>query len=176
MTSVVADSVIRFVPPEERFYAGGPTSVRGFGRNEMGPVVYIGDRLDSLGFPVNLRSSPIGSSAIALANVELRLPSPILAQRLGFSAFVDAGQLWEEAGDQLVASGARVTPGVGMRFLTPLGPMRLDVAYRGYPRTTGRLYIVSGTSLELADRAFRPRSGRGLLDRLELHFSVGNAF
>lgn len=178
LTTVIADSAIRFVPQEERFYAGGPTTVRGFPRNEMGPVVYVADSLDQSGDPVNLRSSPLGSSAIVLGNLELRMPSPILPGRLGFSLFVDAGELWEEAPEGLVAAGLKITPGAGMRLLTPLGPMRLDVAFNGYLRQAGRLYLIDRATgnLVLADLAYRPRRGTSLLHRLQLHFSVGNAF
>ena len=101
MSAFVAGTSIRFVPPEERFYAGGPSSVRGFGRNEMGPLVYVADSMaldpssgDSV--PVGVRTSPIGSYAIALANFELRMPSPVWPSRLRLAAFVDAGELWDQ--------------------------------------------------------------------------------
>ena len=37
----VATQTGNFIPPEQRFYAGGPNDVRGFDRNELGPVVYV---------------------------------------------------------------------------------------------------------------------------------------
>lgn len=184
----VADSSIRFVPPEERFYAGGPTSVRGFGRNEMGPVVYVADSMvldpasnDSV--PAGVRTSPIGSYAIALANFELRMPSPVWPSRLRLAAFVDAGQLWDQAAGGLLPSGLKVTPGVGVRVGTPLGPLRLDVAYNDYPRQLGPLYVVSRTAsgapgqliLE-RERYPGPPLGTGFFQRLQFQFSVGEAF
>jgi outer membrane protein insertion porin family len=186
-SAFVAGTSIRFVPPEERFYAGGPSSVRGFGRNEMGPLVYVADSMvldpasgDSV--PVNVRTSPIGSYAIALANVELRMPSPVWPSRLRFAAFVDAGELWDQTAGGLMPAGLKVTPGVGLRVGTPLGPLRLDVAYNEYPRQKGPLYLVSQTGtgalqlkLQQSDYPGPPRGG-GFLQRLQVQFSVGEAY
>ena len=183
----VAGTSIRFVPPEERFYAGGPSSVRGFGRNEMGPLVYVADSMvfdpasgDSV--PVDLRTSPIGSYAIALANLELRLPSPVWPSRLRLAAFVDAGELWDQTAGGLMPAGLKVTPGLGLRVGTPLGPLRLDVAYNDYPPQKGPLYLVSqapGGALQLKleqDDYPGPPRGRSFFQRLQIQFSVGEAY
>ena len=184
----VADSSIRFVPPEERFYAGGPASVRGFGRNEMGPLVYVADSIvpnpaTGVGVPYGLRTSPIGSYAIALANLELRFPSPIWQSRLRLVAFVDAGGLWDQTAGGLMAAGLRITPGLGVRLVTPLGPLRFDVAYNGYPRQQGPLYLVSPpTSSSPGQLVLRqenypgPPRGTSFLQRLQFQFSVGEAY
>jgi outer membrane protein insertion porin family len=175
-------STFRFIPPSERFYAGGATSVRGFSRNAMGPIVYVADFVpaDPMAFPdsvIGLRSSPLGSSAVALANVELRTPAPFLPQRLGFAIFVDAGELWQETPTgQFIPSGVRITPGAGIRMATPLGPMRLDIGYNDYPDQRGRLYLVSGDQLELKAENFPPPRQRRFINRLTWHFSVGQAF
>lgn len=175
------DSTIRFVPPEERFYAGGPSSVRGFGRNEMGPVVYVADSVT--GDPAvdstvhGLRTSPLGSNAIALVNVELRFPSPVWPSLLRLAAFVDAGQLWNKTRGRLIPSGVRITPGLGLRLATPLGPMRLDAAYNPYDRQVGKLYEINGTTLDLVTDSYPvTQRGRSFLRRLQFHFSVGQAF
>ncbi|MDP3774298.1 MAG: BamA/TamA family outer membrane protein, partial [Gemmatimonadales bacterium] len=182
--STVPGGAIRFVPPEERFYLGGPSSVRGFGRNEMGPVVYVADRADTsltagtITYP-GLRTSSLGSNAIALANLELRFPSPLLSSRFRLAAFVDAGQLWDQTTGGLIPSGWRATPGLGLRVATPLGPMRFDAAYNGYDRQVGPLYIVNKTAgtLDLEKSNFRgPARGASFLGRLQFHFSVGQAF
>lgn len=182
--STVADSVIRFVPPEERFYLGGPSTVRGFGRNEMGPVVYVADRADTslttgtITYP-GLRTSSLGSNAIALASLELRFPSPLVSSRFRLAAFVDVGQLWDQTTGGLIPSGWRATPGLGLRVATPLGPMRFDAAYNGYDRQVGPLYIVNKTAgtLDLEKSDFRgPARGASFLGRLQFHFSVGQAF
>jgi len=179
----VADSAIRFVPPEERFYAGGPSTVRGFGRNELGPVVYVADslRLDPLSgdsIPVNVRTSPVGSYAIMLANAELRFPSPVWPSRLRLVAFVDVGRLWDLGEQGLVSAGFRVTPGVGVRFITPLGPLRLDVGYNDYPRLSGPLYVTVPATAGAPGRLdLKPgRYGGAARGRLQFHISVGRAF
>lgn len=183
----VADSAIRFVPPEERFYAGGPSSVRGFGRNELGPVVYVADDTSSSGgdiIPTGLRTSPLGSYAIVLANAELRFPSPVLPSRLRLAAFVDVGRLWDQGQSGLASAGFRVTPGVGLRVGTPLGPLRVDVAYNDYPRIVGPLYVaVAPTETEpegrfgLVTPDYRGlRRGDTLFQRLQFQISVGQAF
>jgi len=184
----VADSSIRFVPPEERFYAGGPASVRGFGRNEMGPLVYVADSIapdpvTHQDVPWGLRTSPIGSYAIALANLELRFPSPVWGSRLRLAAFVDAGELWDQTAGGLLPAGLRITPGVGLRVGTPLGPLRVDVAYNEYPRQAGPLYVVSPPTssspgqLVLKDENYAgPALGTTFLKRLQFQFSVGEAF
>jgi outer membrane protein assembly complex protein YaeT len=186
----VADSSIRYVPPEERFYAGGPASVRGFGRNEMGPLVYVADsvKTDSTtgrDVPYGLRTSPLGSYAIALANLELRFPSPIWGSRLRLAAFVDVGELWDETVGRLIPAGLRITPGVGLRVGTPLGPLRVDVAYNDYPRQPGPLFVASppvgkvGGQLQLWPRPYPPPGttvGGSFFKQLQFQFSVGEAF
>lgn len=180
-TSRIGALTLAYVPPNDRFYAGGPTTVRGFGRNEMGPLVYVVDtlRVNPGGDTtfVGLRSSPLGSSAIALANVELRLPTPLWGGHVGLNLFVDSGELWDYDGSSYVAGGFRVTPGLGMQITTPLGPMRLDAAYNGYATTPGRLYEIRGTDLQLRIPDFPGRTrGSTFLSRLQFHFSVGLAF
>ena len=98
----VASGTGAFIPPEQRFYAGGPNDVRGFDRNELGPVVYVvpqsqvdtatarGREID----PDSVRVAATGGNSLALANIELRVPSPILSSRLRLAAFVDAGGVW----------------------------------------------------------------------------------
>ena len=184
----VADSSIRYVPPEERFYAGGPATVRGFGRNAMGPVVYVADSITTdpkSGLPVEwgLRTSPLGSYAMTLANLELRFPSLIWPSRLRLAAFVDAGELWDETAGRLIPAGLKVTPGFGVRLGTPLGPVRVDVAYNGYPRQSGPLYVVSpptsttpGQLVEQANPYPAQPPGRTFFQRLQFQFSVGEAF
>ena len=136
-----------FIPPEQRFYGGGPNDVRGYQRNELGPVVYVVsqthlDSTSALGLPLSPDSVTVaatGGNTIALGNVELRAPSPIFSSRVRLAAFVDAGGVWQR-GASNSSPGIRVTPGVGLRISTPLGPARLDVAYNPYGLEPGTLF------------------------------------
>ncbi len=185
----VNDTAIYFVPPEERFYAGGPSSVRGFGRNEMGPLVYVADSIrpsptnpqDTLYY--GLRTSPTGSYAIALGNLELRFPAPIWPSRLRLAVFCDVGELWNQTGVFLLPGGFKVTPGIGLRLGTPLGPVRLDVAYNAYAPQPGSLYEVQTDSAgRVTELTFRRSNftglarGNGFFQRLQFQFSVGEAY
>ena len=177
----------QFVPPDQRFYAGGPNSVRGYARNELGPRVYVTDSIIARGTDTtlrNLRASPTGGNTVVTANLELRVPTPIFPDRVRLGLFVDVGQVWER-GDTLTAvSGLRVTPGLGLRFITPLGPVRLDAAYNGYPQEPGPLYLLDNTNKSLTavlDPAgkqvlYRPQLPGGFWRRVVVQFAVGQAF
>jgi outer membrane protein insertion porin family len=180
-TSTVGGLALPYVSPADRFYAGGPSTVRGFARNAMGPLVYVADSLranpagDTTYF--GLRSSPLGSAAILLANAELRLPTPLWGGRIGINLFVDSGELWESSGKDFAPGGFKVTPGLGVQMMTPLGPMRVDAAYDGYAPQRGRLYLIQGQALNLANPDFAgPGRGSSFLSKIQYHFSVGLAF
>ena len=177
----------QFVPPDQRFYAGGPNSVRGYARNELGPRVYVTDSIIVQGTDTtlrNLRASPTGGNTVVTANLELRVPTPIFPDRVRLGLFVDVGQVWER-GDTLTAvSGLRVTPGLGLRFITPLGPVRLDAAYNGYPQEPGPLYLLDKTNKSLTavldpggrQVLLRPPMQSGFWRRVVVQFAVGQAF
>ena len=176
---------VGYVPPDQRFYGGGPNSVRGYGRNGLGPRVYISDNItiDSTG-PTpdttfnDLKNAATGGNSAFVLNAELRFPSPVFAQRVRLGLFVDVGQVWER-GDELAAiQGVRVTPGAGVRFTTPLGPVRVDVAYNGYPPERGPLlYQATPDSIIQARPDFAPPGpGKSFWRRLVLQLAVGQAF
>jgi len=137
----VASQSGAFIPPEQRFYAGGPNDVRGFDRHELGPVVYVVPEgaVSPVINPDSVRVAATGGNSLAVANLELRVPSPVLSSRLRLAAFVDAGGVWQRGGNERTAV-IRVTPGVGLRIGTPLGPARLDVAYNPYKLQRGALF------------------------------------
>jgi len=171
----------RFVPPDQRFYAGGPNSVRGYSRNGLGPLVYWTDSLVVSGTDTtyrNIRASPTGGNTVFTANLELRVPSPIFPDRVRLGLFVDVGQVWERGDTLTTVSGLRVTPGLGLRFITPLGPVRLDAAYNGYPQEPGPLYYLNDTdkSLTATGKTINPGLPRGFRRRVVLQFAVGQAF
>jgi outer membrane protein insertion porin family len=175
-----AGDVANFVPPEQRFYAGGPNDVRGYNRNQLGPLVYVvrETAIDTLGnIPEDsVQIAATGGNSIIVANVELRVPSPFLGDRLRFAVFADGGTVWERGGSGPGSTiGFRVTPGGGIRFVTPLGPVRVDAAYSFSVLPPGRLYQVeaSGDLQQIRDSYQKTRkTGRGWV----FQFSVGQAF
>jgi len=171
-----------FLPPDERFYAGGANTVRGYARNTLGPGVYVTDEVTTDPETGRVEPSdgvqfvPIGGTALAIANAELRFPSPFYPQRLRLAAFVDAGtvssgNLWEF--DEQVW---RITPGVGLRINTPVGPARLDAAFNPYPNTRGPLFLATedGALVRVND-SFQTDRG-GFFSRFRLHLAIGQAF
>ncbi len=97
------------LPPDQRFYAGGSATVRGYRFQTLGPQ-----------FP---DGKPIGGTAITAGTVELR-------QRIwgnfGAAVFLDAGQV--TANGQPFSGNWHAGAGAGARYYTPIGPIRLDVA------------------------------------------------
>jgi outer membrane protein insertion porin family/translocation and assembly module TamA len=163
----------RYTPPEDRFYLGGPNTVRGFAQNRLGPVVYVLDAVEgSAEAPDSvLRTSAAGGNLLGLANVELRLPLPG-GDRFRGVAFVDAGFIAERFGE--IGKRFRLTPGAGVRIRTPVGAVRLDVGYNPYPSEEGPLFEQVAESLVQVREAYRP--ARSWIDHFRLHFSIGQAF
>ncbi|MFI5211171.1 MAG: autotransporter assembly complex family protein, partial [Gemmatimonadales bacterium] len=170
-----------FIPPEYRFYAGGPNDVRGYDVNGLGPLVYLvqGDTVtpglvdSASNGSIPVAYSPTGGNTLTVGNVELRVPFPIFPSRLRFAVFVDAGMLWERGETDLSPALMRVTPGFGFRLNTPIGPLRLDVGYNGYPNQPGPLYLQKPDgSITLIQPDFTKPTGTGW----KLHFAIGQAF
>jgi translocation and assembly module TamA len=97
------------LPPDQRFYAGGSGTVRGYRFQTLGPQ-----------FPDR---KPTGGTAISTATVELRQR---ILDNYGVVAFIDAGQVTSN-GDPLSGSWHEGA-GIGARYYTSIGPIRLDVA------------------------------------------------
>ena len=171
----------QFVPPDQRFYAGGPNSVRGYARNGLGPRVYVSDSFDVSGTDTtyrNIQAAATGGNTVLTANVELRLPVPIFPDRVLVGLFVDVGQVWERGDTLSRVTGLRVTPGLGLRFVTALGPVRLDAAYDGYPQEAGRLYFLNKKdgSITATGKTVHPPLPPGFWRRVVVQFAVGQAF
>jgi outer membrane protein assembly factor BamA len=172
-----------YIPPERRFYAGGPNSVRGYGRNALGPTAYAYrvDLLEENGERelVEMEDTAIvatatGGTQTVVASAELRMPSPWFSEFLRLAAFVDAGHL-SVPGEGLGTQGLRVTPGVGARVMTPVGPIRLDIGYNPHPPEPGPLYEVDRDGIRRVMESYQPPARR-FWNRFRVHFAVGQAF
>jgi outer membrane protein insertion porin family/translocation and assembly module TamA len=198
-TSGVNDNLLH---PRKRFYLGGATSVRGFAENQLGPRVltisreklrgitdtatqcanadirtcdpnapYIKDR--------DFQALPLGGNLVAEASVEFRFP--VFGDFLG-AVFVDGGYLAQTTDKSLPKSQAAITPGIGVRYLSPVGPIRVDVGLN--PITTEKLTVVTEDTVDgrnqlitlpkSMQRTYSPVSG--FLSRLALHLSIGEAY
>lgn len=163
-----------FIPPERRFYLGGPFTVRGYEQNRLGPWAYAvrvrpGNpvREDTLG-------SPTGGTSVVVGTVELQIAS---SEDLRWAAFVDAGQVWARD-PALVDSPLRLTPGAGVRYRTGVGLLRVDLAWNPYGLAGGPLYRAEadGEPLRVLEPRFTPPDGLGFWDRFKIHLALGNVF
>jgi outer membrane protein assembly complex protein YaeT len=128
------------VPFAKKFFLGGATSIRGWGRYEVSPLSGSG--------------LPLGGNSMLAISEELRA---ILRGKLGGVLFLDAGNVWAESfGINL--GELRYAVGPGLRYETPIGPIRFDVGYQLNPNPD---LLVNGSP---QTRRFR------------LHFSIGQAF
>ncbi len=169
-----------YIPPANRFYAGGPNDVRGYQLNGLGPINYLVindtvpiDTTDPGNTPIpdgTISYAPVGGNMLGVGNVEIRLPSPVWGRVFRVVAFVDAGVLWDRYQN---TPEVRVTPGVGLRLVTPLGPVRLDVGYNGYSQQPGALYLSQNNNVVRIRESYTPT---GNPDRFVFHFAVGQPF
>jgi outer membrane protein insertion porin family len=199
----VGGSGAGILDPRARFYAGGMQSVRGFAENELGPRVLqarhssliaagctdasIADgSCDPSRVPNDqLFPRPIGGSSVVEANIELRVP---LRKQLGGVLFLDGARVGTAGLDSPARGAGAVTPGVGLRYRSPLGVLRLDVGLR--PVGSESLPVVAavpdGAGGERIVRLAQekryspidpsPGALRSIAKRLVVHFAMGQAF
>ena len=150
------------IPLPERFFAGGGTSIRGFGLNQAGP------RDPCTGFP-------IGGLAELAFNQELHFPMtlPYVGNKLGGTVFYDGGNVYRDVNHITLAwkpssptdlNYFSHTIGFGVRYPTPIGPVRVDLGYQLNPA----LYQATNTTTNL------PQLYR--LPRFQFFFNIGPIF
>jgi outer membrane protein assembly factor BamA len=197
-----SDGLDDVLHPRKRFFAGGANSVRGYGENQLGPRILTVDpaKLIATGCTnasiangtcnpasVNVNdftALPTGGTSLIEGSVEYRFP--FLMKHLQGAVFVDAG--FVGTGASIIANGkGAITPGFGVRYLSPVGPIRVDLGIR--PSLTDSLTVI--TEVVAADgshslvqlktpRNYNPVEGgsgiKKVLNRLALHLSIGQAF
>lgn len=120
------------LPIVERFFLGGRSTVRGYAQDTLGPKGADGN--------------PTGGNAYLMGNLELRTS---LGKGLGIVTFLDMGNVWLKL-NELNPGDLKYTTGLGLRYSTPVGPLRVDYGFK-------------------LNR--QPGESHG-----ELHFSIGQAF
>lgn len=109
------------IPTLDRYYLGGANSIRGYSENTVGPV-------DTLG-------SAIGGEVVTLLNLEMRSP---FNDHWWFTLFGDVGNNWSNFHD-VQLDMMLLSVGVGLEYIAPVGPLRLDYARRvlhpGHPKS-----------------------------------------
>ncbi len=165
------------IPLPERFLAGGASSLRGFALNQAGPRDLT-------------TGSPLGGNALFINSVELRTPPldlPLLENNLSFEFFNDMGNVFASTSEmahglfrfyQPHADQCGTNPaycnfsymtnavGSGIRYRTPIGPVRVDFGYNINPTTYTLANTVNGVT------TYTPARTR----RLNFFFSVGQTF
>ena len=100
------------IAPSRRFYAGGGGSVRGYGFQRLGPRDPVFD-------------DPIGGRSVAEFALEARIRVNLLGDKVGIVPFLDAGNIYESSLPKL--DDLRFGAGIGVRYHTRFGPIRVDV-------------------------------------------------
>jgi outer membrane protein insertion porin family len=179
----------RLIPLPERFFAGGGASLRGFALNQAGPRDAI------TGFPV-------GGQALLVLNQEFRFPLhlPYAGTRVGGTLFYDGGNVYSKL-DRVTLRWTSPKPifdpanpkqclfnctnelnyfphtvGVGLRYATPVGPVRVDLGYQvNRPFFVIPIPCPSNTTITTC-----PTGSLGFqstqLPRLQVFFSLGSSF
>jgi outer membrane protein insertion porin family len=116
-----------FVPTSQLFFSGGGTSLRGFPIDEAGPqrlVPFCGVLQGQSGC-VNI-NVPVGGNQLFILNSEVRFPLKIM-KALGGVLFYDGGNVYSAINLNNFVNNYTNTIGVGLRYSTPIGPVRFDI-------------------------------------------------
>lgn len=115
-----------FVPTSQLFFSGGGTSLRGFPIDEAGPqhLVPFCNVLQGQSGCVNI-TVPVGGKELFILNSEARFPLGI-TKALGGVVFYDGGNVYSAINLSNFVNNYSNTIGVGLRYATPIGPVRFD--------------------------------------------------
>jgi len=144
------------LPANIRFFTGGTNSVRGWSRQELGPKRPSFNDGEFDGYV------PTGGQAMFTFNIEVRQQLNFLFNGFGMGVFLDGGQIWREI-DRIDERPIQFGTGGGLRYQSPIGPVRIDVGYKVNP-TEDDLGI------------FGDMGSSNGWDRIGIHFSIGQAF
>ncbi len=222
------DAQVDIVHPQRRFFAGGANSVRGYPQSRLGPRVLTTD-VENLLQPRSqdpserggagcspesimdlscdasplgdrgFQARPTGGTTVMEGSLEARIP---LSATIQGALFTDVGQVWN-TGTDVDPADLRFTPGFGIRYLSPIGPLRVDFAYRfaggeslkvvtngvrpfvaGTDDPDDRIrvagepipWMVSRALAALSPRILYDDSRASSLQRWQIHISIGQAF
>lgn len=160
------------IPLPERFYSGGDTTNRGFPPEQAGP------RDPDTGFP-------IGGTAMLFNQTELRFP--LIGENIGGVLFHDMGNTFQSASNvtfHAIQHGLQDfnymvhAVGIGVRYRTPIGPLRLDLAYSINPPN---FFGYPGTLEQLLNAGVNPCATPGActqtsISHFQYFFSIGQTF
>ena len=170
------------IPLPERFFGGGSVSMRGFGDNQAGP------RDNGIpGQPATATGFPLGGNALFFNNFELRFP--LLGPNITGVLFEDMGNIYDTFSDISLSyrqknnqdfNYAVQAAGFGIRYRTPLGPVRLDLSYvlnptqyRGYSQNESIQDLITCGKPGYGPC---PTPGPQQLGHFQFFFSIGQAF
>jgi outer membrane translocation and assembly module TamA len=128
------------VPFYKLYFLGGATNLRGWGRFEVSPLSEGG--------------TPLGGQTFANFSAEVRMP---IWKNLSGVLFADAGNVWSDPWDFNI-NDLRYDVGPGLRYNTPIGPIRVDFGYQLNP--------IPGLLVD----------GKPETRHYRFHFSIGQAF
>ena len=115
-----------FVPTSQRFFAGGGTTLRGFPINGAGPQRAVSVCPPGQTTNCSQISVPFGGNQLFILNSELRYPIPIISN-LGGVIFYDGGNVYSHVRFSDFVEHYTSTIGLGFRYSTPVGPVRIDI-------------------------------------------------
>jgi outer membrane protein assembly factor BamA len=197
----------RLLHPRSRFFAGGARSVRGYAEGQLGPRVLTIDpahltdttradactlaTIESGACDPNVAPArdfvprPVGGNSLLEGTIEYRFP---LGRNVGGAVFVDAASVGASEVGALLRGQSAATPGIGFRYSSPIGPVRVDLGVR--PKRIEELPVVTQVrdpdgTLRLVElttpKRYDPTEGPhgflgGVISRLQLHLYIGEAY